>query len=805
MARNSASQGRPLLLNEVYQTLEEEIAARRVEYSATHNISLEEADKRITLLYQCRIDKLKPPASVIPKSETPVEVFASRTRSAKAAPSQVSTASRNSVPEINLQSIASMPPGGGRQEKKAKDASRASASRNTTPSSIAGNAVDPAITTPSPRTGARLLTKPTTYKQFQPPQDTLAGSSAPDSETITRLEQHGKVIYSEAQNDRDEMEAIKPKVVEQERKLGLNLDQVEEEGDDTSGFTEAVKGEDVDNKSASATDKKAKKTRRKKPKASAADRPLTHGAHAVAPQDGSNLGKSLCARYILLNIIALNRYLIQQHTDFSPSDNSKLAAKAPGTSRDPDTASSSLSPAQTTPVAAAIVQGDEMDVDVPEDIMSEVQPEPARPHEQKLIFGNDPTKFADPTVYEITKVKPGMSDEEIKRHAGVASFPRSDLSDLTAGIPPDRDYVQSKPTNQVQASTFATYTESYLRPYTEEDMAWLRERGDRRTPFIMPALGKRHYKEIWAEEDGLEASEDGPRKQVSTEANGSMDDMNDAVAEAGEFSAGPAMSRFMALFRNEHRPQDDSGAANGEEETGENDDLAAILEGSASRPANSRTAFPPATRLAEPATEPGRKYVVPKQSADDREKRLMEELTYAGFLPEGSAPDYDESADDEVAAVIRHLQAQLRVTMLQNAARKSIVQERMSEQMAYQEYNHIADDLDSQVTNQYQKRTRTMGKKNKKRSGGAGGGANAVGGGMAGVAKPGLEGATKTAMDRRKKWMEQVGSVFDDPNLGKVPRAADEGSSIFTKEAMAKHMAKEAALMEEEDAEADDE
>ncbi|KAB8304761.1 hypothetical protein EYC80_004112 [Monilinia laxa] len=42
---------------------------------------------------------------------------------------------------------------------------------------------------------------------------------------------------------------------------------------------------------------------------------------------------------------------------------------------------------------------------------------------------------------------------------------------------------------------------------------------------------------------------------------------------------------------------------------------------------------------------------------------------------------------------------------------------------------------------------------------------------------------TKTLMEKRQKWIKNIGAVFDDErNLGKVPRARDEGSSIFKPE-----------------------
>lgn len=82
----------------------------------------------------------------------------------------------------------------------------------------------------------------------------------------------------------------------------------------------------------------------------------------------------------------------------------------------------------------------------------------------------------DPIIYHIRDITPDMSDTEKKEIYGVTSFPTKDLKDEIAGIPPDKDFSNAKPTNQVSANTFLTYVEPYVRPLTEEDMAFLRER-----------------------------------------------------------------------------------------------------------------------------------------------------------------------------------------------------------------------------------------------------------------------------------------------------------------------------------------
>ena len=71
---------------------------------------------------------------------------------------------------------------------------------------------------------------------------------------------------------------------------------------------------------------------------------------------------------------------------------------------------------------------------------------------------------------------PNMTDEQKAAIYGVTSFPKDDLADLVAGVVPDKDFSNAKPSNQVNANTFAAYLEPYLRPLNEEDLAWLKER-----------------------------------------------------------------------------------------------------------------------------------------------------------------------------------------------------------------------------------------------------------------------------------------------------------------------------------------
>lgn len=489
----------------------------------------------------------------------------------------------------------------------------------------------------------------------------------------------------------------------------------------------------------------------------------------------------------------------------SPLPDSTTRKNARTLSRDMDSASSSLSPiAPATPVAGMDI--DEKDVDEDESSSDEHQPKPAPSITHLQTFGDDPSTFPDPTVYEIREVFDDMTDEEKKEIYSVAVFPHDNLEDLIPGIPPDKDFSNAKPTNQVQANTFATYLEPYFRPYTEEDLAFLRERGDRVLSMHIPKRGKRHYTEIWAEEDGamsIDIPQQGRDKLPPNQPRGSIEDMDDSAAETDQISVGPLLSRLLATLRPERRapPSEEkattNGVTNGEANINSetNGDAADLNPTSNDGPAQ----IPPATYMTDSNSEAWKKATHPKLDQAQVAERLKQELRHIGFLSPDAEPDYDGHFDDELAARLRFLQSRLKERMIINGSRKARLMDLVKERMAFQEYNTILEDLDGQVVGAYSKRTRTMGKNKKaKRPGGAGGGSHFVGG-SAGMAKPGIGDMTKTVMERRKKWKDSIGTVFDSEF--KVPRAKNtigEDTSIFKPEDMAEFVAKEREAWDED-------
>ena len=310
----------------------------------------------------------------------------------------------------------------------------------------------------------------------------------------------------------------------------------------------------------------------------------------------------------------------------------------------------------------------------------------------------------------------------------------------------------------------------------------------------MPRLGNRHYTEIWAEEDGA-MSVDGQQqhkdKLPPNQARGNVEQIDDEMAETEQVSAGPVLNRLLAAMRVENRStaNESNGFTNGDGlGYGHNNDVA---------DATTSDTLPPATYMPE-SNNPAWKTTAPKIDYATADERVKQELRYLGFLAPDTEPDFDAHNDDDIAARIRLLQTQLKETSIQTGAMKARVLDFANERMAHQEYSTIQEDLDAQVQQAYLKRSRTMGKgkKNVKRPGGAGGGSHYVNGAGpgSGVTKPGIGDVAKSAMERRKKWGENIGPIFE----GDVMRVRGKDESIFGEEVMQKYVKEERERWDEE-------
>ncbi|KAK5144590.1 hypothetical protein LTR04_001516, partial [Oleoguttula sp. CCFEE 6159] len=451
------------------------------------------------------------------------------------------------------------------------------------------------------------------------------------------------------------------------------------------------------------------------------------------------------------------------------------------------------SPASAVPPAASTGVTANDSATSPSNSESSHQPPPAPAVPQHYLFGADPSKFPDDTVYHIRELTPGMTEEEKKAILCVSHYPQSDLHDLTPGTPPDRDFSNGKVPNQVNFEAFSKYLEPYIRPLTEEDVAFLKERGDRLTPYVMPRRGARHYKEIWAEEDGAMAIDLPNQNDLPpNEPRGSLEQMNDDVAETDEISTGPVLARLLATMRHTSNPNSTSQLHIGDTDVADTDNPEQATDANAVEPT-----FRPATYMPE-TSQPGWKPPpTPGPDYATMDERLKLELRHIGFLSDSAEPDYDGHYDDEVAARLRFLQSELKRVSALNGARKARLLELAEERMAGQEYGTIADDLDNQLNQAYLKRNRNIGKgKNKTKrpgAGGAAGGAAGLGTGV-GVSRQSVGEPIRQLMERKRDWNSIIGPVVGF-GAASIPKG-----SVFDEESMARLMKKEEeGLMEVEE------
>ncbi|KAL7266510.1 Transcriptional regulator [Rhizina undulata] len=310
---------------------------------------------------------------------------------------------------------------------------------------------------------------------------------------------------------------------------------------------------------------------------------------------------------------------------------------------------------------------------------SDIQPPAVPPH---MVFEH---LDDDPTVYEIPDdIPPETSYEDRAKIFSVSRFPTSDLADLGPGDPPDEEIKQNKPPNQVAMNTFNTYIEPYFRPYNEEDLGFLRERGERVVPYMMPTLG-RHYTEVWGEEDSPNYTSPLPSTSGSSRnpnvPKGNSDNLTDENLEKDEVSCGPLLSRIMAALIPEDSGQDSPN------NDGNDPD-------STPQPSAAATTMPE-------SSQPSWKVATGRSDYMALENRLKQEMRYIGLIGPNTEIDWKAREDDEVSARLRTLQAQLKEQSVINGARKARIAELLKEQLAHQEYATILDDLDKQVTDHY--------------------------------------------------------------------------------------------------------
>ncbi|RKP36676.1 histone acetyltransferases subunit 3-domain-containing protein, partial [Dimargaris cristalligena] len=279
----------------------------------------------------------------------------------------------------------------------------------------------------------------------------------------------------------------------------------------------------------------------------------------------------------------------------------------------------------------------------------------------------------------------------------------------------DEDFSRVKVTSEVPITTFWTSVEPYFRPLTDNDLLFLQEEADNVTPYLTPHLG-RHYTQVWAEEDQKLFPNDRP--PVPPEGKPIHDFLNEHLVD-DEVGCGPLTDRIVnALIQDkiieppEDYPDDD----------GADPDLGSVKSESG------------LGLFSGGAVE-----------IAGLEERLARELRYIGLLGDTDV-DWAAREDDEVSAVLRHAQRQLREQAEINHQRKARLLDVVRDHLAYQEYRQIVDELDKQVEQSYLKRNRHVKTKRKKIL----------------PTRSALSDLATSGLERRRRIMDSIGCIFPD-------------------------------------------
>lgn len=369
-------------------------------------------------------------------------------------------------------------------------------------------------------------------------------------------------------------------------------------------------------------------------------------------------------------------------------------------------------------------------------------------------------------------------EEYLKKKYGVASYPQTDLQDKLPGKIPDVDFSKTKPTNQVLFNTFQTFFENFYRQFTEDDIKFLKTKYNipdsltsdssydpNITPYLIPELGTL-YSEVWNNEEGAQnySSPVVPKTIESVEPKLSSKELTDEVLETENVSCGPLVTRLLSAML-----RDDT------------DDIQEASDVEVSR--TSVTALPDQSwRVRSIDTD----YV----TFDERLKRELKHIGIFTNLGESSnknddgedqEPNWLKTQDDEVCMELRQLQTELKQVSKRNNKRKRILIPIIEQQLAWQEYSSILDDLEKQIDQAYTKRIRAP--KNKKRKTGSA------------AVPPSLQtqlqqqaaqqaaanSAVKSLLEKRIRWIEKIGPLFDTgdgvDSLKKYPK-----ESVFARE-----------------------
>lgn len=387
----------------------------------------------------------------------------------------------------------------------------------------------------------------------------------------------------------------------------------------------------------------------------------------------------------------------------------------------------------------------------------------------------------------------------LKEKYGVSSYPQNDLKSLLPGPIPDIDFSKSKPSNQVQFTTFQSFIENFYRDFNDDDIKFLKNKfiipeslmndpnyDPSLTPFLIPNLGAL-YSTIWNEEENS-GNYSPPPNTITLDSiipKQSSNELNDDSLESEDVSCGPLVSRLLSAII-----KDDNALNNGNNENNDNNDSS-----------NDNDSSSKLTSLSAISDQQGFKVSSLNTDYSTLEERLKRELKYIGIFmnlsdrngqnngnnnnnssnsnEEDDDQDIDwlNPQDDEVSAELRRLQAELESVNKRNNKRKRQLLPLLEQQLAFKEYMSILDDLDKQVDQAYLKRIKTPKNKKKKPNP-----ANVNAAEVSPAVQQQLaaqqahqaaaNSAIRSLLEKRLRWIHKIGPLFnnDHQKMQAIPK-----------------------------------
>jgi hypothetical protein len=314
-----------------------------------------------------------------------------------------------------------------------------------------------------------------------------------------------------------------------------------------------------------------------------------------------------------------------------------------------------------------------------------------------------------PKPKQINEIKKKMTKKKQKTHQPAAE---------------EVDFVRVKPKDQVPIATFWSALEPYFRNLTEEDREFLLEKSDQGKPYLIPPLGQ-HYLEKWAEEDmaaSINTMTNNNSEQHKLRYLANPHDISDPQLLQNDIGGGSLTERLISSLVVENILTEDINLNEDEEE-----DDPDIVERKHTR--TMLQSDPPAEVV-------------------DFEERLRRELRYVGLFSDEDV-DWNAKEDDEICAELRSLGQEFKEQAKINDEHKKRLLEIVDCQLQYEQYRQVLDTLDSQVEQGYLKRFRPQKAKKRKTTG----------------PRPALSENTVHAMEKRKTWIDALGSIFKDKNM----------------------------------------